>query len=198
MIECKHENWGTNAIEGEYCLGCGKSMHAILKAAEQQLIAEQAKSLGLEAKIGAMHWALEESLSFLEIHAEDVGYGEFKPDNPHDFTPDFECCTSDEIKNWVEACKEFDSGLPVTHTGWGIGSYVCRDEELCLLRDKVKQAISEAGSEEHIKRGRRIEKAANRVLMLHERYRTGHYHANCDCGLCKAMKALYDALGEGR
>ncbi|WP_312560887.1 hypothetical protein [Anaerospora sp.] len=43
-----------------------------------------------------------------------------------------------------------------------------------------------------------LEKAASRVLKQHIRYRPGHYHANCDCGLCKAMKALYDALGEAR
>lgn len=41
-----------------------------------------------------------------------------------------------------------------------------------------------------------LEKAASRVLKQHIRYRPGHYHANCDCGLCKAMKDLYDALGE--
>ena len=29
--------------------------------------------------------------------------------NPHDFTPDPECCTPDEIAAWEDACRAFDA-----------------------------------------------------------------------------------------
>lgn len=75
-------------------------------------------------------------------------------------------------------------------------------EEFGLIRPKtadlVFKALSDTVGEVHVDNVKRLKKAASDVLLQHERYRPGHYHATCDCGLCKAMKALYDALGEVR
>jgi hypothetical protein len=57
-------------------------------------------------------------------------------ENPHDFSPDSECCTPKEIAFWQEAKKRWDAGerdvrgarcgwisdtVHVTRTSWGIG-----------------------------------------------------------------------------
>lgn len=36
------------------------------------------------------------------------GYGLFYPENPHDFTPDVDCCTPEEIENHRKACEDWD------------------------------------------------------------------------------------------
>ena len=38
---------------------------------------------------------------------EIYGYG--CVDNPHDFTPDEECCTAEEISAWKQACADWDA-----------------------------------------------------------------------------------------
>ena len=71
-------------------------------------------------------------------------------ENPHDFTPDEESCTADEIAFWEEAKRRWDAGEPdvrgarchsltgengellghVTATSWGIGTnWVEMDED---------------------------------------------------------------------
>jgi len=85
----------------------------------------------------------------LDLRAEETGYGFYHPDNPHDFHPDEESCTPQEIANHKAACDAYDAGArvdpPEVHqhvvsddgkvvaslliTPWGIGSYALRDEK---------------------------------------------------------------------
>lgn len=72
-------------------------------------------------------------------------------ENPHDFTPDLECCTPEEVVFWQEAKDRWDQGerdvrgarcetvrndkgemvAHFTRTSWGIGvSMVEMDDEL--------------------------------------------------------------------
>lgn len=40
---------------------------------------------------------------------EEIGYGlGYRPQNPHDFFPDRECCTIEEISAHREACRIYD------------------------------------------------------------------------------------------
>jgi len=71
-------------------------------------------------------------------------------ENPHDFSPDEECCTPEEIAFWEDAKKRWDAGerdvrgarcqtvrgdsgevlMHMTRTSWGIGvNMVEMDEE---------------------------------------------------------------------
>lgn len=72
---------------------------------------------------------------------QDTVYGFPCVENPHDFNPDFECCTSEEIAFWEDAKKRWDAGerdvrgarcetvrddegnmkVHITRTSWGIG-----------------------------------------------------------------------------
>lgn len=80
---------------------------------------------------------------------EETVYGFPCVENPHDFTPDPECCTPEEIAFWEEAKKRWDEGERdvrgrrchdlisetgeiaghVTQTSWGVGINVIRSKE---------------------------------------------------------------------
>lgn len=73
--------------------------------------------------------------------ATDCVYGFPCVENPHDFEPDFECCTPEEIAFWEDAKRRWDAGerdvrgnrpestydeqgnltMHVLRTSWGIG-----------------------------------------------------------------------------
>lgn len=82
----------------------------------------------------------------LERSGEQVGYGFARPDNPHDFSPDHESCSAEEIAAHKAACEAFDSGeytpprgsethrdkdgkivMHILRAPWGIGSYTYVD-----------------------------------------------------------------------
>ena len=77
---------------------------------------------------------------WIEQVGEISGYGFYRPENPHDFHPDPECCTDEEIANHRAACEAWDRGdykrepgsvtlrdektlVHITRAPWGIGSY---------------------------------------------------------------------------
>lgn len=95
--------------------------------------------------------AIREAHRFIESRADESGYGYARPANPHDFSPDRECCTDEEIAAHKAACEAFDAGLYVhdswdgwnaDHTihvlkaPWGVGSYTIRDAwaQECLTK----------------------------------------------------------------
>ena len=54
-------------------------------------------------------------------------YGLYKPQNPHDFSPDYENCTKEEISNWMRDLEAWD--LPRHEKGECEGACViCRGE----------------------------------------------------------------------
>lgn len=79
---------------------------------------------------------------------EPYGYGLPHGDlHPFDYLPDLQCCTVDERRRWLAACRAAESGEPFeagnhshlftgdgrivmggTDTPWGIGSYINRWE----------------------------------------------------------------------
>ena len=58
----------------------------------------------------------------LYAHASS-GYGFARPDNPHNFSPDFECCSQEEIAAHSKACEDYDAGRKISNESWGIGAY---------------------------------------------------------------------------
>lgn len=72
----------------------------------------------------------------------EYGYGYYRPANPHDFHPDHECCSSDEIEAHRAACEAYDKGeykpeqgygwvgsMHILRAPWGIGAYRIDPEE---------------------------------------------------------------------
>lgn len=99
----------------------------------------------LEAAVDALNFAKH----FLRENATTQGYGFYRPANPHDFFPDSESCTADEIANHKAACEAWDRGdfkrdewdgwlrdadgkatMHVLRAPWGIGSYCETDVEM--------------------------------------------------------------------
>lgn len=39
---------------------------------------------------------------------EDMGYGFYRPENPNDFFPDYECCSESEVAAHKAACEDWD------------------------------------------------------------------------------------------
>lgn len=104
------------------------------------------------AKKDAALKACVEALERVEPHS---GYGFFRPENPHDFFPDPESCTADEIANHKAACDAYDAGtytpdnsdgwitpdLHITKAPWGIGSYTARDPAIVAAITQAKEAL---------------------------------------------------------
>lgn len=102
--------------------------------------------------------ALKLALPFLEQEAVISGYGYYRPANPHDFHPDHESCTAEEIANHKAACEAYDAGnyrddygdgwiapnVHVTKAPWGIGSYTDDIPELKAQAEFCRAAIAKA------------------------------------------------------
>jgi hypothetical protein len=98
---------------------------------------------------------------FIEERATVGGYGFYRPANPHDFSPDHESCTPEEIAAHKAACDAFDKGdykpplgsetfrgekgetvLHILRAPWGIGSYSEIDPEAEPLIARARAAIA--------------------------------------------------------
>lgn len=53
-----------------------------------------------------------------------TGYGFARPDNPHNFYPDIDCCSKEEIEAHSKACDDYSSGRNILNCSWGIGTYL--------------------------------------------------------------------------
>lgn len=111
------------------------------------------------------HMSILDIIDFVIARTErDVthqGYGFYRPENPHDFFPDGDCCSEKEIENHRLACEAWDRGeregpvvAPkgsetlvgengewlghVTRAPWGIGSYTARDPQIESVVAKLK------------------------------------------------------------
>ena len=51
------------------------------------------------------------------------GYGFAHPENPHNYSPDFECCSEEEIAAHSKACEDYDAGRKIANDSWGTGTY---------------------------------------------------------------------------
>ena len=112
----KHQSDRIESIEQEL----SKYESGYLKAAE---VATKAKF-----RIDELEQLAKEMSEALEIAGEMAsqamsGYGYYTPDNPHNFLPDIECCTPEEIANHSAACEAYDKGQKISNKPWGIGTY---------------------------------------------------------------------------
>ena len=95
---------------------------------------------------------LRGSRRWIEEGGSISGYGFYRPENPHNFFPDHESCSEEEIANHKAACEAWDRGdykaplgsesfydesgklaLHITRAPWGIGSYNDMAEEAADL-----------------------------------------------------------------
>jgi len=91
---------------------------------------------------------------FIEQAADISGYGFYRPANPHDFHPDHESCTDEEVANHKAACEAFDRGeykpdrgdgwvsenMHILTAPWGIGSYSDVIPEAREILDAIARA----------------------------------------------------------
>ena len=52
-----------------------------------------------------------------------VGYGFYRPDDPHNYSPDLEQVSKEEIYAHSQACEDYAAGRPIRNESWGIGTY---------------------------------------------------------------------------
>lgn len=90
------------------------------------------------------------------------GYGFYRPENPHNFHPDPECCSDEEVANHRAACEAWDRGdykapqgsesfynekgeltLHITRAPWGIGSYTDMADEAADLIAAIDCTLAE-------------------------------------------------------
>ena len=56
-------------------------------------------------------WGIGSYQHQLEDGSWDYGYGFWRPENPHHFSPDVDCCTNEKIAAHAAACKAWDEKL---------------------------------------------------------------------------------------
>lgn len=116
-----------------------------------RLAERQAQARAIDARVAALEAALRD---LRPMAAEDAqpfeGYGYYRPENPHDFHPDAECCSTAEMEAHAAACEAYDRGERDTidsggcdevrdadgnlaghalRAPWGIGSYSVVDPD---------------------------------------------------------------------
>lgn len=132
----------------------------------------------LSAQVAGMGDVLAKTLPIIGELAESIGYGYYKPEDPRDFTPDFECCSKTEISNWKNDCAKADAGKEIGDIRvWGIGTYKIKDPEMIELRDKIKTILSSPDpGAEIMERMRKLEAVAEAARD----YREHEYLASTD------------------
>jgi hypothetical protein len=98
------------------------------------------------------------------------GYGFYRPENPHNFFPDHESCSDEEVANHKAACEAWDRGdykrepgseyfhgedgkliMHILRAPWGIGSYSDTIPEVADLLAAIDCALASkalAGAQE--------------------------------------------------
>lgn len=131
--------------------------HRYLARAEQAeaaLAAEKRKAEDAREVIGKM-------LRFIDERASVSGYGFYRPANPHDFSPDHDSCSADELAAHKAACEAYDRGeytapkgseflrdddgkvtLHILRAPWGIGSYSETDPDAVPLIDAARAFLA--------------------------------------------------------
>ena len=116
----------------------------------------------LSAQVVGLREILVKTLPIIGELAESIGYGYYKPVDPRDFTPDFECCSKTEISNWKNDCVKAESGEEIGDIRlWGLGTYKIKDPEMIELREKMKTILTQPDPGAKIReRMRKLEAAA--------------------------------------
>jgi hypothetical protein len=106
-------------------------------------------------QVAAVRAALEMARSYIDAMSTEPGYGFARPANPHDFHPDAESCSAEEIAAHKAACEAYDKGeytpergsewIGATHilrAPWGIGTYTMRDEQAVKVLAAIDGALA--------------------------------------------------------
>jgi len=108
------------------------------------------------ADLRALRDAVVAVMPELRARSAEAHYGYPVVENPHDFDPDLECCTPEEIANHKAACEAWDRGERDVRphmcgnaavNGWGIGAQTIHDEALMAalaLADAISPEVVEA------------------------------------------------------
>lgn len=111
----------------------------------------------MKAMRDALLAALKFALPYAEKESVINGYGFYRPANPHNFSPDYECCSPEEIANHKAACDAYDKGtyvpdhsdgwvapnLHITKAPWGLGTYTDEIPELAEQCRAARELIKE-------------------------------------------------------
>lgn len=118
-----------------------KEAVSVLDAGNQNQDRAVAASAQTQPQFAAVPVDLLQAIrEYLDANSTDGGYGFYRPENPHDFHPDEECCSEEEIAAHKAACEAYDKGEYTPEKGsewvgkthilrahWGIGGYTARD-----------------------------------------------------------------------
>ena len=132
--------------------------------------------------------AMKQALEALKIGQDAFsqafsGYGYYRPDNPHNFFPDPECCTPKEIAYHSAACEAYDKGtyvpdhsdgwitpeLHVTKAPWGIGTYTDECKEITDAITALRAAIEAAEKQEPVAIGGEWTPCVKLPVIVHVR-----------------------------
>jgi hypothetical protein len=104
---------------------------------------------------------LRASRKWVEEAGTINGYGFYRPENPHNFSPDAESCSDEEMANHKAACEAWDRGdykapqgsesfydekgeltMHILRAPWGVGSYTDMVDEVADLLAAIDCALN--------------------------------------------------------
>jgi len=102
-------------------------------AASRDAEVARLKTVPMRYRRMAFNAQLQDEVTMLERDALEVthelyantssGYGFARPENPHNFHCDIDCCSKEEIEAHSKACDDYAAGRKVSNDSWGIGTY---------------------------------------------------------------------------
>lgn len=118
--------------------------HSELAGYKEEVDLQRDSIQRLSAQVAAYQEILTKTLPTITELAETIGYGYYKPEDPRDFTPDYECCSKTEISNWKNDCVKADAGKEIGDMrAWGMGTYKIKNPGMIELRDKIKTILTQ-------------------------------------------------------
>lgn len=128
---------------------------ADLESAQDERRALLATEQNLRERVKALEEVAAAMLPFAEDASAINGYGYYRPENPHNFHPDAESCTEDEIAAHKAACDAWDAGthkdddrsgwiapgVHVLKAPWGIGSYTDEVPEIAAICNRASALL---------------------------------------------------------
>lgn len=130
---------------------------AQLEDAQGEIRALRATEQNLRERVKALEEVAAALLPFADDASAINGYGYYRPKNPHDFHPDAESCTEDEIAAHKAACEAWDAGtykdnygdgwvspnVHILRAPWGIGSYTDEVPEIAAICNRARALLEQ-------------------------------------------------------
>lgn len=126
-----------------------------LEDAQGEIRALRATEAGLRERVKELEEVAAAMLPFADDASAINGYGYYRPENPHNFHPDAESCTADEIAAHKAACDAWDAGtykdnygdgwvgpnVHILRAPWGIGSYTDEAPEISAICKRARALL---------------------------------------------------------